>query len=109
MVGILVVLIGVAVFVWVNSEGTEVDPTFAAATQQYLCPHCNGTFEVTGGESQEMINSRGGIVCKLCDKLIEDHPTARVETNVAASSDDEEDTSVDVPLESTGVRRRFGG
>lgn len=109
MVGVLVVLIGIAVTVWLTSDGTEVDPSFANAKQAYVCPHCGETFEVTGAESQDMISSQGGIVCKLCGKLIEDHVTAQSSNHAAASSTDEEDDYVEKPLESSGARRRRGG
>lgn len=105
------VLLGIAGYVWSTSGGTEVDKSFESMKQTYVCPHCGGTFELTGAETTASIEAHGGIICSLCNKNIDDFISAKAKPELLGGSvgdeqlgDDEPDD--DEPPAPAGGRRK---
>ena len=115
LVGILVVLLGVAGFVWWNQSGTEVDPAFANAKTSFSCPHCNSTFELTGEQVTQMTRDEGGITCPLCGQKINDFVSAQVPKHQLGGDDTSgsqhasDEGEVEVPPRVVGGRQKIGG
>lgn len=111
MVGVLVVLIGIAVYVWSTSEGTQVDPKFAEMKQGYNCPHCGKDFELTGSEITSMIEKDGGITCPFCQKKIDDYISTKSSSGTLGGdydqgSGDAGAAEENVPPRAVGDRKR---
>lgn len=70
LVGIVVLLAGVAAYVWATREGTEVDPQLQVKFN-YTCIHCQHSFEMTAADEAIMKRNNGGVVCPNCGKTQE--------------------------------------
>jgi DNA-directed RNA polymerase subunit RPC12/RpoP len=107
MIGILVVLLGIAGYLWSTSAGTEVDQRFETMKQTYNCPHCGGTFELTGAESTQLIEAHGSIICPLCSKDIEDLARATANPIEGGAIDEESTEPEDAPPKPTSRMKKF--
>lgn len=68
LIGIVVVLAGVAAYVWSTQEGTESDPILQQTKFQYTCIHCQHNFELTMQDEIDMTRNQGGVICPSCNQ-----------------------------------------
>jgi len=64
----LLVLVGVAVYLWTSDDESTVDMGLAANTEHYICPSCQHEFDLTNPESTAMFRA-GGIKCPACGEI----------------------------------------
>lgn len=103
LIGILVVLIGVAVYVWSTQEGEQVDPKLAETKLSYNCPHCNQAFQLTMEEEVNMVHEHRGVICPHCGKNINDVEQAR--TDYGGFDEPVQENQEPAPKPRSGLRK----
>lgn len=70
LVGILVILLVVCGYMWVEvgTSEAQIDPAIAQTMQEYYCDNCDQTFTLTTAEAARSRRIHGDILCPKCNK-----------------------------------------